>query len=118
VRIALLGAVEVWPDGSERRPVSLSGLRLRGLLARLALDGGRPVAVSELVDDLWGDAPPDGAANALQALVSRLRRAFGADLVDTAARGCRRTAAGSATTSCPSTLARPASGRSRVDSTR
>jgi DNA-binding winged helix-turn-helix (wHTH) protein len=87
VRITLLGAVEVWPDGSERRPMSLSGPRLRGLLARLALDAGRPVAVSELVDDLWGDAPPDGAANALQALVSRLRRAIGADLVDTAARG-------------------------------
>ncbi|GAA1185977.1 BTAD domain-containing putative transcriptional regulator [Pseudonocardia alaniniphila] len=87
MRITLLGAVEVWPAGSEQHPVSLGGLRLRGLLARLALDAGRPVAVSELVDDLWGDAPPEGAVNALQALVLRLRRAIGADLVDTAARG-------------------------------
>jgi hypothetical protein len=87
VRITLLGAVEAWPEGSEQHPVSLGGLRLRGLLARLALDTGQPVAVSELVDDLWGDAPPEGAVNALQALVSRLRRAIGADLVDTAARG-------------------------------
>ena len=67
--------------------MSLGGLRLRGLLARLALDAGRAVAVSELVDDLWGDAPPEGVANALQALVARLRQAIGADLVDTAARG-------------------------------
>jgi predicted ATPase/DNA-binding SARP family transcriptional activator len=93
VRITLLGAVEMWPDGigngSDPRPAPLGGLRLRGLLARLAIDAGRPVAVSELVDDLWGDAPPDGAANALQALVSRLRRAIGPDRVDTAARGYR-----------------------------
>ena len=29
---------------------------------------------SQLIDGLWGDAAPAGAANALQALVSRLRR--------------------------------------------
>ncbi|HEX4359940.1 MAG TPA: BTAD domain-containing putative transcriptional regulator [Pseudonocardia sp.] len=57
------------------------GALVRGLLARLALDVGRPVAVSTLVDDLWGTAPPDGAAGALQALVSRLRRALGAGVV-------------------------------------
>ncbi|MFD1531089.1 AfsR/SARP family transcriptional regulator [Pseudonocardia aurantiaca] len=87
----LLGADEVRPigTGNDPRPASLGGLRLRGLLARLSLDAGRPVAVNQLVDDLWGEAPPDGAPNALQALVSRLRRAIGADLVDTAARGYR-----------------------------
>jgi DNA-binding SARP family transcriptional activator len=41
------------------------------------------------VDDLWGGAPPEDAANALQALVSRLRRAIGAALVVTDARGYR-----------------------------
>ncbi|WP_433278403.1 BTAD domain-containing putative transcriptional regulator [Pseudonocardia xinjiangensis] len=93
MRITLLGAVEVWPDGTDHGgdpgPVPLGGPRLRGLLARLALDAGRAVAASELVDDLWGETPPDAAVNALQALVSRLRRAIGADLVDTAARGYR-----------------------------
>jgi predicted ATPase/DNA-binding SARP family transcriptional activator len=87
VRIGLLGAVEATTvDG---RPVPLRGLRLRGLLARLALDAGRPVPSSTLVDDLWGGAPPEDAANALQALVSRLRRAIGAALVVTDARGYR-----------------------------
>jgi predicted ATPase/DNA-binding SARP family transcriptional activator len=86
VHIGLLGAVEVRVDGG---PVPLRGVRLRGLLARLALDAGRPVGTSVLVDDLWGESPPDGAGNALQALVSRLRRAIGGDLVVTDARGYR-----------------------------
>ncbi|QYN38632.1 AAA family ATPase [Pseudonocardia sp. DSM 110487] len=84
--IGLLGAVEAMRDGAS---VPLGGLRVRGLLARLALDAGHPVALPTLVDDLWGDAPPGSAANALQALVSRLRRAVGADLVATAAGGYR-----------------------------
>jgi predicted ATPase/DNA-binding SARP family transcriptional activator len=86
VLIGLLGAVEARRDGAS---VPLGGLRVRGLLARLALDAGRPVPVSTLVDDLWGAQPPGSAANALQALVSRLRRAVGPDLVATAAGGYR-----------------------------
>jgi DNA-binding SARP family transcriptional activator len=89
VWIGLLGAVEVRPDGAGCAPVPLGGLRLRGLLARLALDAGRPVPVPALVDDLWGELPPGGAANALQALVSRLRRAVGTDVVGTVAGGYR-----------------------------
>ena len=67
VRIGVLGTV----DG----PSGLSGVRLRGLLARLALDAGRPVSTAALVDGLW-ETPPENAANALQALVSRLRRCW------------------------------------------
>lgn len=70
-------------------PVPLRGVRLQGLLARLALDAGRPVGTSVLLDDLWGETPPDRAGNALQALVSRLRRAIGPELVATDARGYR-----------------------------
>ncbi|MHA6623085.1 BTAD domain-containing putative transcriptional regulator [Pseudonocardia sp. DLS-67] len=84
--IGLLGAVEARRDGAA---VPLAGLRVRGLLARLALDAGRTVPVAALVDALWGDAPPGSAANALQALVSRLRRAIGPDLVATVAGGYR-----------------------------
>nr|WP_281352428.1 BTAD domain-containing putative transcriptional regulator [Phytoactinopolyspora alkaliphila] len=52
------------------------------MLARLALDPGKPVAVDELVDALWGDSPPAGLANALQSVVSRLRRALHDSLGD------------------------------------
>ncbi len=88
MRIGLLGAVEAW-HGPGGDPVPLRGVRLRGLLARLALDAGRPVGPAALVDDLWGAAPPDAAGNALQALVSRLRRAVGAELVETVPGGYR-----------------------------
>ncbi|MER6952255.1 BTAD domain-containing putative transcriptional regulator [Nonomuraea sp. NPDC000554] len=52
-------------------------MRLRMLLARLALDPGRPVSADSLIDDLWGEESPAGAASALQGLVSRLRRVLG-----------------------------------------
>nr|WP_238350812.1 BTAD domain-containing putative transcriptional regulator [Kribbella shirazensis] len=52
-------------------PLDIRGVRLRGLLARLALNAGRPVGVETLVDALWGTEAP--SANALQSLVSRLR---------------------------------------------
>ncbi|WMX46577.1 BTAD domain-containing putative transcriptional regulator [Streptomyces roseicoloratus] len=51
------------------------GPRVRALLALLLLDAGHVVAVERLVDGLYGDDPPAGAANALQSQVSRLRRA-------------------------------------------
>jgi DNA-binding SARP family transcriptional activator len=54
--------------------VEVAGARLRRLLLRLALDPGRVVTTGQLVDAVWDEHPPAGAANALQALVSRLRR--------------------------------------------
>ncbi|WP_350280212.1 BTAD domain-containing putative transcriptional regulator [Kribbella sp. HUAS MG21] len=69
MRIAVLGPLAMWAaDGS---PLDIRGVRLRGLLARLALNAGRPVGVETLVDALWGAEAP--SANALQSLVSRLR---------------------------------------------
>ena len=76
VRYALLGPVEVHDDAG--RALEVGGARLLALLARLALDPGRIVTVDALVDSLWGETPPGGAINALQSLVSRLRRALGA----------------------------------------
>ncbi|GAA1756013.1 BTAD domain-containing putative transcriptional regulator [Luedemannella helvata] len=55
--------------------VEVGGSRLRTLLTRLALDPGRTVGANALVEALWGDAPPAEPGNALQSLVSRLRRA-------------------------------------------
>jgi DNA-binding SARP family transcriptional activator len=52
------------------------GARLRALLIALALDPGRVVPKATLVDWIWGEQPPAEAANALQRLVSRLRRAL------------------------------------------
>ncbi|MFG1715356.1 BTAD domain-containing putative transcriptional regulator [Micromonospora sp. NPDC049203] len=72
MQVGILGPLEV-RDGD--RPVGVAGARLRALLIRLALDPGRPVSVSALAEALWGDEPPTDTANAVQTLVSRLRRA-------------------------------------------
>jgi predicted ATPase/DNA-binding SARP family transcriptional activator len=87
VRIGILGPLDV-RDGAAR-PIQISGPRLRALLIRLAVDAGRTVPAERLIDDLWGDAPPAGAANALQALVSRLRGAGCHDAVESHPGGYR-----------------------------
>ena len=74
MQVAILGALLATDDAG--RPVEVGGARLRALLARLALDPGHAVGVDALVEDLWGDAPPADRLNALQSLVSRLRRAL------------------------------------------
>ncbi|MFN2563209.1 MAG: winged helix-turn-helix domain-containing protein [Jatrophihabitans sp.] len=75
MQIAVLGPLEVRDDAGV--PVDVAGTRVRTLLARLALDAGRPVGLGVLVDTVWGDRPPADETNALQTLVSRLRRALG-----------------------------------------
>ncbi|MFS8097112.1 winged helix-turn-helix domain-containing protein [Lentzea alba] len=72
VRVALLGPTEMAAE--DGTPVDIGGARVRMLLARLALDPGRPVPTTTLIDDLWGEQPPADASNALQSLVSRLRK--------------------------------------------
>ncbi len=74
MRIGVLGATAAWrPDGA---PVAVGGPRSRALLALLALDAGRFVSAERLIDGMYGEAPPEGAANALQSQVSRLRSAL------------------------------------------
>ncbi|HZM84570.1 MAG TPA: BTAD domain-containing putative transcriptional regulator [Candidatus Limnocylindrales bacterium] len=77
MKISLLGPVEVRSD--EGTLVDLGGARLRTLLIRLAVDPDQVVGHDALVDAVWGTAEggeqPANAANALQQLVSRLRRA-------------------------------------------
>ncbi|GAB3211922.1 BTAD domain-containing putative transcriptional regulator [Marinactinospora endophytica] len=75
VRFSILGPLTV--HDVEGRDVPVAGARLRALLVLLLLHPGRAVGADQLVDGIWPDAPPAGAANALQALVSRLRRILG-----------------------------------------
>jgi predicted ATPase/DNA-binding SARP family transcriptional activator len=70
----MLGPLEVRTGPGE--VLEVGGSRLRSLLILLALRPGQLVLTSELIDGLWGESAPGGAANALQALVSRLRRAL------------------------------------------
>lgn len=92
MQIAILGPLSVRDDDGE--PVTVAGARLRTLLARLALDAGRAVGTGVLVETVWGERPPADEANALQTLVSRLRRALGATAIAQAPGGYRLDVAG------------------------
>ena len=70
----MLGPLEVRTDDGGLADVP--GARLRGLLTALALRPDRVVPKASLVDWIWGEDPPADAANALQRLVSRLRKAL------------------------------------------
>ncbi|MFC9996937.1 BTAD domain-containing putative transcriptional regulator [Nocardia sp. NPDC127526] len=72
MQIGILGPFEIRSEDGTFAEVP--GARLRGLLVALALDPGRVVSKPALVDWIWGEHPPAGAAGALQRLVSRLRR--------------------------------------------
>lgn len=68
----MLGPFEVRTSDGELADVP--GARLRGLLVALALRPGHAVPKASLVDWIWGEHPPAEATNALQRLVSRLRK--------------------------------------------
>ncbi|MEU7836775.1 MULTISPECIES: BTAD domain-containing putative transcriptional regulator [unclassified Nonomuraea] len=80
MRFEILGPARAL--GEDGEPIALGGPRVRGLLTLLALDAGRVVGAERLAAALYGPQPPEGVANALQAQVSRLRRALGKDRVE------------------------------------
>src|SRR5580700_11004194 len=76
----MLGSLEVHTDDGALADVP--GARLRGLLIALALESGHAVPKATLVDWIWGEHPPSEATNALQRLVSRLRKALPEGLIE------------------------------------
>ncbi|NBE94331.1 AfsR/SARP family transcriptional regulator [Nonomuraea sp. KC401] len=80
MQFGILGPLVVRsPDGGE---VAAVGPRPRAVLAMLLLDAGRLVSVERLIDGQYGDRPPSGAANAVQAQISRLRRRLPGGLIE------------------------------------
>jgi DNA-binding SARP family transcriptional activator len=72
----ILGPLEVLDDG---RPVALAGSKPRALLALLLLHANETLTSDRLIDELWGERPPAGAAKTLQMHVSRLRKALSSE---------------------------------------
>ena len=72
----ILGSFEVRMEG---RLVGLGGEKPRALLAILLLHRNEVVSADRLIDDLWGESPPETALRTLRAYVSRLRKALGAN---------------------------------------
>src|ERR1700741_3991313 len=76
----MLGPFEVRAD--DGACAGVPGARLRGLLIALALKPGQAVPKGTIVDWIWGEQPPADATNALQRLVSRLRKALPEGLIE------------------------------------
>jgi DNA-binding SARP family transcriptional activator len=74
VEFRILGPLEVRKD---RKALALGGRKQRALLAALLLRANRVVPTETLVDELWGDAPPETAGTSVYVYVSQLRKALG-----------------------------------------
>jgi DNA-binding SARP family transcriptional activator len=86
VEFLILGPVEARDGG---RVVPLPAGKPLALLRVLLLNRNRVVSAQELIDELWGEEPPDTAMKALHGHVSQLRKALGADRLTTKAPGYR-----------------------------
>jgi len=73
MEVRLLGPLELADGG---RSIAYGGARQRAVLALLVLHANQVLASERVLMELWGEDAPPGAANALQAAVSRLRRAL------------------------------------------
>jgi predicted ATPase/DNA-binding SARP family transcriptional activator len=67
----ILGPLEVAEGG---RPLQVGGTRERALLAILLIHAGEVVSADRLIEELWGSDLPGNPANALQVVVSRVRK--------------------------------------------
>ncbi|HTU72335.1 MAG TPA: BTAD domain-containing putative transcriptional regulator [Trebonia sp.] len=79
MRVCVLGPIEVTDGG---RPVRLSGLGQRTVLAALAAEHGMVVPLTRLFEALWGGTPPPTARTKVQSHVSALRLALGRQVRD------------------------------------
>jgi YVTN family beta-propeller protein len=84
VELRLLGPLEVVDSG---RSLEVGRGRESALLILLALRANEPVSPDQIVEGIWGDAPPENATKTVQVYISRLRRSLGADHIETVGRG-------------------------------
>ena len=74
VQFRVLGPLEV--DAGDG-PIPLGGPKQRAVLASLLVRANEVVPADTLIEEVWGDDPPDKARNTLQTYVSNLRRSLG-----------------------------------------
>jgi DNA-binding SARP family transcriptional activator len=84
VEFAILGPLEARDGG---RLLALGGPKQRALLTLLLLDAGRVVSTDRLLESLWAGEPPPTAMASLQNFVAQLRKALGAEAIETRSPG-------------------------------
>ena len=86
IEFRILGPVEAVAADATLR---LGGPKQRALLALLLLRRNEVVPRERLVDAIWGEDPPDSAANSLQVYVHGLRRVLGPERIERSGGGYR-----------------------------
>jgi predicted ATPase/DNA-binding SARP family transcriptional activator/Tfp pilus assembly protein PilF len=87
LQFRILGPIQALLD--DGMAAALGAPKQRGLLALLLVNRRRVVTADQLIDGLWGEEPPASALQSLQVYVHGLRRALGAERIETAGRGYR-----------------------------
>ncbi|MDC0773990.1 AfsR/SARP family transcriptional regulator [Streptomyces sp. HD] len=75
LRIAVLGPVQAWRDGT---PLDLVPVRRQAVLTALVLRQGALVSNEQLLDGVWGAKPPGSGRRVLPSYVFTLRKAIDA----------------------------------------
>ncbi len=86
MQFRVLGPLEVDAGG---RSISLGGPKQRAVLAHLLFRANELVPAETLVDEIWGEEPPEKARNIIQTYISHLRKALGRDRIQSHAPGYR-----------------------------
>src|SRR6266516_4349135 len=86
MRFGILGPLEVDAGAG---PIPLGGPKQRAVLAYLLLRANELVPADTLVDQIWGEEPPERARNVIQTYISHLRKALGGDRIQSHAPGYR-----------------------------
>lgn len=76
LQFRILGPLEASRGGTI---IDLGPRKQRAVLAILLLNANRVVPTERLIDELWGDRPPETARSALQVYVAGLRKALGGE---------------------------------------
>ncbi len=79
LQLRILGPLEV-DAGSG--PIPLGGPKQRVVLAHLIVRANELIPAETLVDELWGEEPPERARNIIQTYISNLRRELGGDRIE------------------------------------
>lgn len=83
VEVRLLGGLRVIrADGEPVDPARWRTSKSADLFRMLAIEGGRPVAVSRIAEVFWPDVEPVRAKASIRTAVAHLRRAAGTDVVE------------------------------------
>ena len=77
LQFRILGPLEVWSGGAI---VDLGARKQRAVLAILLQNANHVVPTERLIDELWGETPPETARSALQVYVAALRKALGGEV--------------------------------------